>query len=103
MEPTMPAEPTPRRSPSVGAASLAVASRHERITALLDQKAGVMGIARHTLGIICLLITVFLWTLSNFLASVSLTDEMLFWARSCSPRQNLAIDHEVSPPLPASC
>lgn len=31
---------------------------------------GIAGLARRTLGIILLLITVFLWTLSNFLASV---------------------------------
>lgn len=31
---------------------------------------GIAGIARRTLGIILLLVTVFLWTLSNFLASV---------------------------------
>jgi len=30
-----------------------------------------MGVARRTLGIALLLLTVFLWTLSNFLASVS--------------------------------
>ena len=28
-------------------------------------------LARHTVGIFCLLVTVFLWTVSNFLASVS--------------------------------
>ncbi len=32
---------------------------------------GLAGIARRTLGICLLLLTVFLWTLSNFLASVS--------------------------------
>lgn len=34
-------------------------------------KLGLSGIGRRTLGISFLLITVFLWTLSNFLASVS--------------------------------
>lgn len=33
-------------------------------------KFGLMGVARRTLGIILLLVTVFLWTASNFLASV---------------------------------
>jgi solute carrier family 35 protein F5 len=34
-------------------------------------KFGLLGMARRTLGIILLLLTVFLWTVSNFLASVS--------------------------------
>lgn len=38
----------------------------------LRAKFGLMGVARRTLGIILLLVTVFLWTASNFLASVSL-------------------------------
>lgn len=33
-----------------------------------------MGLARHTLGIVSLLVTVFLFTASNFLASVSLLE-----------------------------
>lgn len=37
----------------------------------LRAKFGLMGVARRTLGIILLLVTVFLWTASNFLASVS--------------------------------
>lgn len=36
-------------------------------------KLGLSGIGRRTLGISFLLITVFLWTLSNFLASVRYT------------------------------
>jgi solute carrier family 35 protein F5 len=38
----------------------------------LKARLGLAGVARRTLGIGLLLITVFLWTLSNFLASVSL-------------------------------
>jgi solute carrier family 35, member F5 len=34
-------------------------------------KMGLGGVARRTLGIMLLLVTVFLWTASNFLASVS--------------------------------
>lgn len=34
-------------------------------------KLGLGGVARRTLGILLLLTTVFMWTLSNFLASVS--------------------------------
>lgn len=37
----------------------------------LRSKFGLMGVARRTLGIALLLLTVFLWTVSNFLASVS--------------------------------
>jgi solute carrier family 35 protein F5 len=33
-------------------------------------KVGLGGVGRRTLGILCLLVTVFLWTLSNFMASV---------------------------------
>src|SRR5690349_9209329 len=39
----------------------------------LRARMGLMGVARRTLGIILLLVTVFLWTASNFLASVSLS------------------------------
>lgn len=38
---------------------------------LSDGKTGLRGVWRHTIGIILLLATVFLWTASNFLASVS--------------------------------
>jgi solute carrier family 35 protein F5 len=37
----------------------------------IREKLGLGGVARRTLGIGLLLIVVFLWTLSNFLASVS--------------------------------
>jgi solute carrier family 35 protein F5 len=37
----------------------------------LRGKLGLLGVARRTLGITLLLVTVFLWTVSNFLASVS--------------------------------
>jgi len=39
--------------------------------ASISKKKTVGGVARRTLGIILLLTTVFLWTVSNFLASVS--------------------------------
>lgn len=38
----------------------------------LRARLGLLGVARRTLGILLLLFTVFMWTLSNFLASVSL-------------------------------
>jgi hypothetical protein len=37
----------------------------------LRARLGLLGVARRTLGILLLLFTVFMWTLSNFLASVS--------------------------------
>ena len=37
----------------------------------IREKLGLGGVARRTLGIALLLVVVFLWTLSNFLASVS--------------------------------
>jgi solute carrier family 35, member F5 len=37
----------------------------------LRARFGLLGVARRTLGITLLLITVLLWTVSNFLASVS--------------------------------
>ncbi|KLU88430.1 hypothetical protein MAPG_07416 [Magnaporthiopsis poae ATCC 64411] len=40
----------------------------------LREKLGVAGFARRTLGIILLTITVFLWTVSNFLASYIFSD-----------------------------
>ncbi|KAH8908836.1 hypothetical protein BR93DRAFT_976940 [Coniochaeta sp. PMI_546] len=40
----------------------------------LRAKFGLMGVARRTLGIILLLVTVFLWTASNFLASYIFSD-----------------------------
>jgi solute carrier family 35 protein F5 len=39
----------------------------------IREKLGLGGVARRTLGIGLLLIVVFLWTLSNFMASVSPT------------------------------
>jgi solute carrier family 35 protein F5 len=38
----------------------------------IRDKLGLGGVARRTLGIALLLVVVFLWTLSNFMASVSL-------------------------------
>jgi len=43
---------------------------------------GLQGVARRTLGIALLLVVVFLWTLSNFLASVSIASDL------CSFRSN---------------
>ncbi|KAH7362522.1 hypothetical protein B0T11DRAFT_280938 [Plectosphaerella cucumerina] len=37
-------------------------------------KVGLGGVGRRTLGILCLLVTVFLWTLSNFMASYIFSD-----------------------------
>lgn len=89
IEPIMPAElaapdhhhgpSTRRRSQSASYSSLGVlpgarsASRARSNTASsgLRARLGLMGVARRTLGIVLLLVTVFLWTLSNFLASVS--------------------------------
>ncbi|KAK0719796.1 hypothetical protein B0H67DRAFT_574222 [Lasiosphaeris hirsuta] len=41
----------------------------------LRAKLGLLGVARRTLGIILLLVTVFLWTISNFLASYIFSDD----------------------------
>lgn len=41
----------------------------------LRAKLGLLGVARRTLGIILLLFTVFLWTISNFLASYIFSDD----------------------------
>ncbi|KAK7403626.1 hypothetical protein QQX98_010591 [Neonectria punicea] len=40
----------------------------------LRAKLGLAGVARRTLGIVCLMVTVFLWTLYNFLASYIFSD-----------------------------
>ncbi|KAG7288835.1 hypothetical protein NEMBOFW57_005194 [Staphylotrichum longicolle] len=40
----------------------------------IRERLGLGGVARRTLGIICLLVVVFLWTLSNFLASYIFSD-----------------------------
>lgn len=39
-------------------------------------KIGLGGVARRTVGLFCLLVTVFLWTLSNFMASVRVSRGM---------------------------
>ncbi|KAL6878951.1 hypothetical protein J3F83DRAFT_711715 [Trichoderma novae-zelandiae] len=66
-----------RRRASLGAASLATtASGHGPApTVGFREGLGLAGIARRTLGISFLLLTVFLWTLSNFLASFIFSDE----------------------------
>lgn len=47
-----------------------LASSNDNETPIPSQKSGVMGVARHTLGLLLLLCVVFLWTTSNFLGSV---------------------------------
>lgn len=54
---------------SAGAASTATTGIHA-----LSARLGLGGVARRTLGIALLLVTVFLWTLSNFLASYIFSD-----------------------------
>jgi hypothetical protein len=46
-------------------------SRRPQISKRFAAGLGLPGMARRTLGILLLLVTVFLWTGSNFLASVS--------------------------------
>lgn len=60
-----------RRSPSPYALATASDSGRTIGSSGVRAKLGLGGVARRTLGIALLLIVVFLWTLSNFLASVS--------------------------------
>ena len=64
--------PGPWLSSAVEGVPIALERFDMRATSLdyLSKKA-FKGLARRTLGIVLLLITVFLWTASNFLASVS--------------------------------
>jgi solute carrier family 35 protein F5 len=58
-------------------------SSRQRLLAEGDEanaRRGLAGVAKHTLGLILLLCVVFLWTLSNFLGSVRITDHLF----SCS-------------------
>jgi solute carrier family 35 protein F5 len=48
-----------------------------------DSKPAVSGRLRHAVGIALLLATVFLWTASNFLASVRCTSACPTWACLC--------------------
>ncbi|KAL8358192.1 hypothetical protein RB598_002795 [Gaeumannomyces tritici] len=87
-DPTRPAElaaeeqhSVPRLQPrrSISSAMLMQDSMMSSLSAAtgrsgLREKLGVAGFARRTLGIILLIITVFLWTLSNFLASYIFSD-----------------------------
>ncbi|MCJ1224270.1 hypothetical protein MMC12_000914 [Toensbergia leucococca] len=50
-------------------------SRGSLLTSTLAERPTIGGLARHTLGIVLLLITVFLWTASNFLASAVFADD----------------------------
>jgi solute carrier family 35 protein F5 len=61
-----------RRRASHGAVSLATSDGRAPAVGFREGL-GLAGIARRTLGISFLLLTVFLWTLSNFLASVRST------------------------------
>jgi solute carrier family 35, member F5 len=83
-EPVMPAElapgeahhPATRQRSQSGdaqflASSMSRSSSPSPSGASLRSKFGMLGVARRTLGIFLLLVTVFLWTVSNFLASVS--------------------------------
>ncbi|KAH0498096.1 hypothetical protein TgHK011_005370 [Trichoderma gracile] len=63
-----------RRRASHGAASLATSDGRAPAVGFREGL-GLAGIARRTLGISFLLLTVFLWTLSNFLASFIFSDE----------------------------
>lgn len=77
-------EATRRRSLSTSAyLSSSIGSLRSEAAASLAQKSGIhaltarlgfAGVARRTLGIALLLVTVFLWTLSNFLASYIFSD-----------------------------
>lgn len=63
-----------RRRASHGAVSLATSDGRAPAVGFREGL-GLAGIARRTLGISFLLLTVFLWTLSNFLASFIFSDE----------------------------
>ena len=60
----------PRTSDEDNRLSFQDARKGEKESDLLN-KLGLGSYARRTLGICCLTVTVFLWTLANFLASVS--------------------------------
>ena len=80
-EPLMPAEVAPERSSTSRRSSLgSIHSLNEMTSSQLSSrgsakggfraKLGLGGVARRTLGIALLMVTVILWTVSNFLASV---------------------------------
>ena len=68
------ADPEPQLSRSPSSAAMTSDSRTTAGGSRnIREKLGLGGVARRTLGIGMLLIVVFLWTLSNFMASVSPT------------------------------
>ncbi|KAL7945584.1 hypothetical protein V8C42DRAFT_323574 [Trichoderma barbatum] len=72
----MPSSDGRGRRASHGAASLATTASSVHGQAVgFREGIGLAGVARRTLGICFLLLTVFLWTLSNFLASFIFSDE----------------------------
>jgi solute carrier family 35, member F5 len=54
----------------------------------LRAKLGLQGVARRTLGISLLMVTVTLWTVSNFLASVSSPHDAFLWKDSAERLSN---------------
>ncbi|OPB37373.1 thiamine-repressible mitochondrial transport protein THI74 [Trichoderma guizhouense] len=71
----MPSSDSLGRRASHGAASLATSASSIHGAAVgFREGLGLAGVARRTLGICFLLLTVFLWTLSNFLASFIFSD-----------------------------
>ncbi|KAL2266372.1 hypothetical protein VTJ83DRAFT_5724 [Remersonia thermophila] len=70
-------EPSLSRTPSAALTSesrISGAASSSRGSQNLREQLGLGGVARRTLGIVLLLIVVFLWTLSNFLASEIFSD-----------------------------
>lgn len=84
-EPIVPAEIAPERSRRISSEDLPspaledmsqsfATSRSATSATSSKRKSGIMNLARRTLGLACLLVTVFLWTASNFLASYIFSD-----------------------------
>lgn len=63
----------------------------------LGARIGLAGVARRTLAICLLLVTVFLWTLSNFLASVS--EPRPAGGRGADAAQSILSDHTYDKPF----
>ncbi|KAH8664077.1 vacuolar membrane protein [Xylariales sp. PMI_506] len=86
IEPLMPAELAPATDASRRPSTETSVTPMEDMTAsfssrrsstgasALRRKTGLLNLARRTLGLACLLVTVFLWTASNFLASYIFSD-----------------------------
>ncbi|KAL2141401.1 hypothetical protein VTI28DRAFT_2445 [Corynascus sepedonium] len=68
------ADPEPQLFRSPSAATTSCSRTSTTSGSSIKQKLGLGGVARRTLGITLLLIVVFLWTLSNFLASYIFSD-----------------------------